>query len=179
MSMHQRQFAMCKSSGNSPSDAARGFSWLTPAHGCAWQAADAEARANELRALEAEAAEVQAHLAEHRNRIGVLKQETEAKLASAGELADTAARKEAELNAVSAFTMLQTVLHGCTHPVTTLQRKPIKSSSQRSVMSHFCSHGWELLSLRHADDGHCCCHRHRRSSPSTRRSGWRALQRQH
>lgn len=50
--------------------------------------------------MEAEVLEVQQHLAEHRNRIGVLKQETEAQLASAGELADTAARKEAELNAV-------------------------------------------------------------------------------
>ena len=50
---------------------------------------------------------MQAHLAEHRNRIGVLKQETEAKLASAGELADTAARKEAELNAVSLAEMLE------------------------------------------------------------------------
>ena len=49
---------------------------------------------------------MQAHLAEHRNRIGVLKQETEAKLASAGELADTAARKEAELDAVRLADML-------------------------------------------------------------------------
>lgn len=50
---------------------------------------------------------MQAHLAEHRNRIGVLKQETEAKLASAGELADTAARKDAELNAVRLDHMLE------------------------------------------------------------------------
>lgn len=70
------------------------------------QAVDAEARANELRGLEGEAAEVQRHLAEHRNRIGVLKQETEAQLASAGLLADAAARKEAELQAVRLVVVL-------------------------------------------------------------------------
>lgn len=64
------------------------------------QAADAEERAKDFASLQAEATDVQRHLAEHRNRIGLLKQETEAQLASAGELADAAARKEAELNMV-------------------------------------------------------------------------------
>lgn len=74
------------------------------------QAADAEARAAELAALDNESAEVQRHLAEHRNRIGELKQDTEAHLATAGELADAATRKEAELQAVRAASNLSRVM---------------------------------------------------------------------
>jgi uncharacterized protein YoxC len=63
------------------------------------KAADAEARRGELGGLEAEVGEVQAALAEHRRRIGVLKEQTEASLANANQLSDAAARKEAELQA--------------------------------------------------------------------------------
>ena len=65
------------------------------------QALEAETRRTDFSGLEAEVVDVQRSLAEHRNRIGVLKQETEAQLASANQLSDQAQRQEADLQAVS------------------------------------------------------------------------------
>ncbi len=73
---------------------------LTPLWSVFCQAADAEARRGDLTGLEAEVAEVQATLAQHRQRIGLLKQETEASLATSNQLSAAAAAKEAELQAV-------------------------------------------------------------------------------
>lgn len=63
------------------------------------RAAEAETRRGDVTNLEAELNEVQGHLAEHRQRIGILKQDTEAAVAQAGKLSAAADAKAAQLQA--------------------------------------------------------------------------------